>query len=115
MLLHTRAGRGLFTTLPVMFLFSTGCAVKPKELGTEQLSDVARSNIAVVAADQELVHGSIDLYEAIARALKYNLDHRVEIAELALRERELRLAHLQPIAKCCGQLRVRGARQLPRK
>ena len=34
-----------------------------------------------------------DRYEAIARALKYNLDHQVELAEQSVRERELALSH----------------------
>ncbi len=70
-----------------------GCAVTPRELEQAELAAIAEVSIAGVAADQEPVTGVIDLYEAIARAMKYNLDHQVEIAEEAVRGRELDLAH----------------------
>ncbi|MGA9253890.1 MAG: TolC family protein [Roseobacter sp.] len=44
---------------------------------------------AVSSANQEPVSQSIDLYEAMARALKYNLDHQLEMSEVALRYAEL--------------------------
>ena len=70
-----------------------GCAVVPTPLSEESLSRLAGHSIAEVARDQEPVRGPIDLNQAIARALKYNLDHQVELAEHAVRERELNLAH----------------------
>jgi outer membrane protein TolC len=54
---------------------------------------LAQQSIVGVARDQEPIAGPVDLYQAIARALKYNLDHQVELAEHAVRERELDLAH----------------------
>lgn len=45
-----------------------------------------------MTSDQEPISGSLSLYEAMARALKYNLDAKVEIMDLALKRRELRLA-----------------------
>ena len=70
-----------------------GCVVVPSELTQPQLSAIADEKLSVVTAGQEAVSGPIDLYEAMARALKYNLDHQVEMAEQAVRERELDLAH----------------------
>ena len=46
-----------------------------------------------VTANQEDVVGPVSLYEAMARALKYNLDKKVESMEVALRERQLDLEH----------------------
>ncbi|MEL6872789.1 MAG: TolC family protein, partial [Pseudomonadota bacterium] len=54
-----------------------GCAITPTALDDIQLAENAELNLAQVTADQEPIHGRIGLYEAIARALKYNLDHRV--------------------------------------
>lgn len=71
----------------------SGCAVAPEELTAVELSVAAENSLSTVAAGQEAIAGPVDLYEAIARALKYNLDHQVELAEQAVRERELRLAH----------------------
>lgn len=70
-----------------------GCAVHPVPLTEDELSIAAEVNRAEVAADQEPVSRPISLYEAMARALKYNLDHRVEAAEAAVRVAELDLSH----------------------
>jgi len=70
-----------------------GCVVSPERLSKEQLNAAVADHHTQVTANQEPVGGSIDLYEAMARALKYNLDRRVETAEQALRLGELDLAH----------------------
>ncbi len=70
-----------------------GCAIYPSPLTDAELATTAAINVTEVTADQEPIKGSITLYEAMARALKYNLDHRVEEAEAAVRMSELNLAH----------------------
>ncbi|HPG88914.1 MAG TPA: TolC family protein, partial [Hyphomicrobium sp.] len=70
-----------------------GCAVSPTPLTEVELTTAATDNQASVTANQEPVAGEISLYEAMARALKYNLDHRVEEAETAVRRAELDLSH----------------------
>ena len=66
-----------------------GCTVTPKPLTPSEIATTAERNIQAVDADQEPVGGPIDLYEAMARALKYNLDYKVEMAQEALKGREL--------------------------
>jgi outer membrane protein TolC len=70
-----------------------GCAVSPVPLSPDDLAIAAADHAGRVAGDQEPVSGSIGLYEAMARALKYNLDHHVEIVQTALRVSELDLTH----------------------
>ena len=70
-----------------------GCAIYPTPLSETELTTAAAKNVAKVTADQEPVGGPVSLYEAMARALKYNLDHRVEEAETAVRTAELDLSH----------------------
>lgn len=70
-----------------------GCAVHPTPLTEVELTTAAQVNEASVTADQEPINAPISLYEAMARALKYNLDHRVEEAEAAVRIAELDLSH----------------------
>ncbi len=72
-----------------------GCSVTPEPLEQQDLSKIADSNISRVTAAQEPVSNSIDVYEAIARALKYNLDQRVELMQEAVNVRELNLASYQ--------------------
>ncbi len=76
-------------------LFLAGCTVTPESLKQEDLARIADSNMARVASNQEPVSGSIDVYEAIARALKYNLDQRVELMQEAVNQQELKLAGYQ--------------------
>ena len=71
----------------------SGCAVYPTPLTDVELQAAATTNESQVTADQEPVNGAVSLYEAMARALKYNLDHRVEEAEAAVRLAELDLSH----------------------
>ncbi|MEQ1907034.1 MAG: TolC family protein [Pirellulaceae bacterium] len=84
--------------LPCFALFATfvglaGCAVSPVALTEAEIAERATDQLSRVTLDQEPVSGAIDLYEAMARALKYNLDHRVEAMDAALRIRELDLSH----------------------
>ncbi|MGI9409922.1 MAG: TolC family protein [Hyphomicrobiaceae bacterium] len=79
-----------------------GCMVTPQPLTDSHLSNLASENLARVTADQEPVRGPIDLYEAMARALKYNLDYRVELFEKSLRATELDLSHYSLLPKIIG-------------
>ncbi len=71
----------------------SGCAITPSPLSETELAQIADNTLTGVSANQEPVKTAVTLHEAIARALKYNLDHQVELAEHAVRERELDLAH----------------------
>ncbi len=64
--------------LAVGILF-TGCAITPEPLNEAQLASYALDKVERVSQDQEPVSRSISLYEAMARALKYNLDHKIEL------------------------------------
>ena len=67
------------------------CQVRPEQLTGSEVTAYAKDKLARVTADQEPIHGEITLYEAMARALKYNLDYRVEIMNQALANQNLRL------------------------
>lgn len=69
-----------------------GCNVTPKPLTASDLQSSADRNLRDVDANQEPVGAPIDLYEAMARALKYNLDYKVEMMDEALKARELNLS-----------------------
>lgn len=72
-------------------LFLAGCQIAPKPYTEAALADYASDKLARVTADQEPITGQITLYEAMARALKYNLDYRVEIMNKLLANKNLRL------------------------
>ncbi len=70
----------------------SACAVTPQPLAPSDIAATAENNFRTVDAEQEPVAGPIDLYQAMARALRYNLDHRVAMMESALRTEELNVA-----------------------
>lgn len=80
----------LFVALAALFL--SGCILSPEPLSVAELEDSANINIARAQNGQEPVTNSISLYEAMARALKYNLDHRIQIMQSALSNKKLNYA-----------------------
>jgi outer membrane protein TolC len=73
----------------------SGCTVIPEPIDQNALAKIADSNMSRVVSAQEPVSGPIDVHEAIARALKYNLDQRVELMQEAVNLQELNLAGYQ--------------------
>ncbi len=68
-----------------------GCTVKSSPLTEADLALYAENQFARVTANQEPINGKITLYTAMARALKYNLDYRVEIMNRLMANKNLRL------------------------
>ncbi len=81
----------------VLTLFAgltTGCSVAPSALDPEETANAAQASLEKVRAQQAPVTRPIDLHEAMARAVLYNLDSRVELMEIALRSRQAESATL---------------------
>ncbi len=74
-----------------------GCAVSATPLSVDELADYANDKRHRVLAKQEPLTGPLSLYEAMARALKYNLDKRVETMNIALRTKQAHLAHYEKL------------------
>ncbi len=70
----------------------SGCMVTPEPLSESELALTAETNLSRATAGQEQVSRDISLYEAMARALKYNLDHRVEMMARELADARLSVA-----------------------
>lgn len=73
-------------------LVLTGCVAAPAQMTESQAASHGQALTASVTDGQEPVSGTIDLYEAMARALKYNLDHRVSMMEADLAQRDFNLS-----------------------
>ncbi|MEO5362278.1 MAG: TolC family protein [Magnetococcus sp. DMHC-8] len=67
------------------------CTIAPNPLTTKQIASAVQEDQKILFVDQEPVRSPIDLYEAVARAMKYNLDYRVAMLEktVALSEVDL--------------------------
>ncbi len=71
----------------------SGCVVRPVAYTDHDVAILAEKNIANLTKHQESISTSVGLYEAMARALKYNLDLRVKEAQSQLANAQLDLAH----------------------
>ena len=78
---------------PFVVLILTACAITPEPVEEADLLDRVELNLANMYADQEPISGPIDLYQAVARGLKYNLDKRLKLLERGLEEVRLSKTH----------------------
>ena len=81
-----------------------GCQVVPEPIPDEFFQEQAESDREKVTANQEPVDGPISLYEAIGRALKYNLDFHLERAEKILALNEMDVAEYELLPQLVGEL-----------
>ncbi len=72
---------------------SVGCAVTPTPLPVEALDKVRLQRTRAVTSGQEVIARPITLHEAMARAIKYNLDLKVEMMSQSLKASELDIAN----------------------
>jgi len=66
-----------------------GCSVSPQQLSMQEMRDINSADRAASVELAEPVAGILTIEEAIARALKYNLDQRVKMLEQSLKSGEL--------------------------
>lgn len=86
-------------------LMSAGCAAELEPLSDEMRLGRLSTDSAAMFADQEPVSQPIDLYEAMARGLKYNLDKNLKLMERILVERgssHVRVGMLPKLAASAG-------------
>lgn len=84
-----------FTVIGVICVLMalTSCTISPHPLTDEDVRARVVEDLRGLHADQEAVTGPIDLYEAIARSLKYNLESRVKVMQSMLAHQQLDLSH----------------------
>ena len=80
-------------------MFLCSCTITPKPLTMQDIEQRAEDDFEIMFADQEPVSGPITRYEAMARAIKYNLDHRLKVMEEALANRQFDVSHYDLLPK----------------
>jgi len=75
------------------------CTSAPQAISESEATINAAKMRAEISAQQEPTTQSITLYEAMARALKYNLDHRVSMMELDLARADYDLSRYDLLPK----------------
>ncbi|CAO3363688.1 TolC family protein [Azospirillum palustre] len=73
-------------------LLAAGCAVKPEPLTADENLARVRTDLGVVLTPQEPLTKAVSMDEAMARAIKYNLDERVKLMEVAVATDQLDLS-----------------------
>ena len=78
----------------VMILLAMGgCLIKPHPMETGEIHARAIKDYLAISSVDEPVGRPIDLYEAMARAVKYNLDAKVKAIQVQLAHQQLNVAH----------------------
>lgn len=87
---------------------TSGCAITAEPFSNDQNVRFGSDKLSRTTQNQEPISGSVGLYEAMARALKYNLDTKVEIAEAALKLRDVKLANFAMLPKLVSEAGYAG-------
>ncbi len=93
--------------LGIMWLV-TGCAVIPVPLTPEDLEQRVQDDLSQLTQYQEPVSRPITLYEAMARALRFNLEARVQGLKEMVAHRQLDLAHYDLLPKVVADAAYSG-------
>lgn len=88
-LINNNGSRGHRTVLKTLAVLISvwvlaGCAVKPKPATQAEVSNRVNEDTERMYLNQEPIAGPVTMEEAVARALKYNLDYRLKKMESAL-------------------------------
>lgn len=83
--------RQLFS-VSVLALIVSGCAVTSTPIDRKESEQRAKADLVDMYKDQEPLSGPLTLHEAMARAVKYNLEARLKVMEEAMAQRQVDLA-----------------------
>jgi len=84
-------------------LWLSGCAIKPTPFTVAQLQQTVQDDRSAMFSRQQPVTGPITLDEAMARAIRYNLDHRLKMMEEVLGQKQLDLSNFDLLPKLTAQ------------
>jgi outer membrane protein TolC len=77
----------------------SACAIHPTPFTDAERAQAAHAGRAELMSQQDAVTAPITLDEAMARAIRYNLDHRVKMMEEALAQNQLDLSNFDLLPK----------------
>ncbi|MFC5359328.1 TolC family protein [Azospirillum himalayense] len=80
-------------------LLASGCSVSPKPLTDDENVSRLREDMSVIMSPQEPISGPVSMHEAMARAIKYNLDERVKLMEMAVANQQLDLSRFDMLPR----------------
>lgn len=87
-------------TLLAATLFLGGCAfIKPEQITVQEVKSTTIADQALINSDVAPLNGALSLEEAIARAIKYNVERRVRTMEEALATGQLEVSKYDMLPK----------------
>lgn len=92
----------------VLALAISGCAVTSQPIERTASEQRAKSDLQTMFKDQEPLAGPLTLHDAMARAVKYNLESRLKVMEEALANRQLDLARFDMLPRIAAQAGYAG-------
>ena len=87
------------TTLFSVLVLAAACSLTPEPLTGEERQTRVQKDLALMYAETVPVTGPVSLEEAMARAIKFNLDRRVELMNDAVANHTLELARYDLLPK----------------
>jgi outer membrane protein TolC len=84
-----RMPRPTLVAVSVAVFWLSGCAVRPTPFTDAELKAAAQQEHTAMFAGTPALSGPVTLDEAMARAIRYNLDHRLKMMEEALGQKQL--------------------------
>ncbi|WP_245965030.1 TolC family protein [Trinickia dinghuensis] len=95
----SRLARPSLIAVAVAALWLSGCAIHPTPFTDAERVQSAHDDRTAMFAGQPALSGPVTLDEAMARAIRYNLDHRLKMMEEALAQKQLDLANWDMLPK----------------
>lgn len=92
----------------VLALAISGCAVTSQPIERSVSVQRAQSDLLNMFKDQEPLSGPLSLHEAMARAVKYNLEGRLKVMEEALAKRQVDLASFDMLPRMAASAGYAG-------
>lgn len=80
-----------------------GCAVSPMPFTQAERAERVKTDQAILLAEQEAIKAPLSLGDAVARALKYNMEHRMKSMSSALAANQADLAKYDLLPKLTAQ------------
>ncbi|GAO93038.1 hypothetical protein PSA5_09995 [Pseudomonas syringae pv. actinidiae] len=96
-------------SISLLALVVSGCAVTSQPIDRSVSEQRAKSDLQLMYRDQEQLNGALTLHQAMARAVKYNLEARLKIMEEALAKRQLDLASFDMLPRMALSAATPGA------
>lgn len=94
---------GSLSSAAIAVLLLSGCVVHPKALDSKVLQQQVQRDLQTMFEQQEPLSGPLTLEQAMARAVKYNLDGRLRLMEQAMAQGQLDVARFDMLPRMAAE------------